>query len=94
MNTAARQLRDEYLKDSKSALFEIIRVWLASEARPGDYAAAAQSLGMNEGALAVAVHRLRQRFRQLVRAEVAHTVQLPAEVDDEMHYLLQVLTAT
>ena len=93
MDTAARRLRDEYLKDSKSALFETIRVWLASEARPGDYAAAAQSLGMNEGALAVAVHRLRQRFRQLVRAEVAHTVQSPAAVDDEMRYLLQVLTA-
>ena len=71
----------------------MIRVWLASEARPGDYALAAQALGTSEGSVATAVHRLRQRFRQLVRAEVAHTVQSPTEVDDEMTYLLEVLTA-
>jgi len=93
MDAAARRLRAEYFGDCRGALYEVIRVWLASEARPGDYALAAQALGTSEGSVATAVHRLRQRFRQLVRAEVAHTVQSPTEVDDEMTYLLEVLTA-
>jgi RNA polymerase sigma-70 factor (ECF subfamily) len=93
MNSAARRVRAEYCDDGKVALYEVIRAWLATEARPGDYVTAAHSLGMSEGAIATAVHRLRQRFRQLVRAEVAHTVQSPAEVEDEMKYLLEVLTA-
>ena len=74
-------------------MYEIIRVWLASEPQPGDYAAAARVLVLSEGAISVAVYRLRRQFRQLVRAEVAHTVQSPAEVDDEMRSLLGVLTS-
>jgi RNA polymerase sigma-70 factor (ECF subfamily) len=93
MDTAARQLRDDYFKDGKAKYYETIRVWLASEPHPGEYAAVAQSHDMSEGAVAVAVHRLRQRFRHLIRAQVAHTVQSPAEVEDEMRYLLEVLTA-
>jgi RNA polymerase sigma-70 factor (ECF subfamily) len=52
----------------------------------------AQDLGITETAARVAVHRLRQRYRQLIRAEVAGTVASPEEVDEEMHHLFQVLT--
>ncbi len=54
--------------------------------------ALAAKLGMEEGALKVAVHRLRQRYRGLLRAEIAHTVASPLEVETEMHHLFNVLT--
>jgi RNA polymerase sigma-70 factor (ECF subfamily) len=93
MQKAARRLRDEYSAAGKTALYEEVRPCLARETRAGEYAAAAQRLGMSESAVAVAVHRLRQKFREFVRDEVGHTVQSPAEVDDEMRHLLRVLTA-
>jgi RNA polymerase sigma-70 factor (ECF subfamily) len=55
------------------------------------YAELAAKLGMDEGAVKVAVHRLRQRYRELLRAEIANTVSLPDEVDAEMHHLFNVL---
>jgi len=93
MNRAALSLRAEYESRDKVALYETLSRWLATEARPGDYALVAPALGLTEGALAAAVFRLRQRFRELIREEVAHTVQTPEEIAEEMKYLLQVLTA-
>ena len=55
-----------------------------------EIAAASQ---MTEGAVKVAVHRLRQRYRELFRQEVAHTVEEPSEVNDEVRHLFAVLTA-
>lgn len=46
---------------------------------------------MKPGTVAVAVHRLRLRYRELIRAEIAHTVPDPADVDEEMRYLLEVI---
>jgi RNA polymerase sigma-70 factor (ECF subfamily) len=51
----------------------------------------AAGLGMSANAIAVAVHRLRQRYRELVRTEVANTVGSPNEVEDEMRHLFSVL---
>jgi RNA polymerase sigma-70 factor (ECF subfamily) len=89
---AGTALRREYEQGGKGVLYAGIRRWLASEARPGEYAGAAPALGISEGALAVAVHRMRQRFQQLVRAQVAHTVAAPGEVEEELRHLLAVLT--
>ena len=55
------------------------------------YAGVAQTLGMSEGAVKVAVHRLRDRYRALIRAEIAQTVADPAEVDDELRQLFAAL---
>ena len=55
------------------------------------YAEAGARLGLSEGALRVAVHRLRQRYRELLRAEVADTVSGPEEVEEELRYLFRVL---
>ena len=90
---AAAELRREQEADGRGERFGVLRRWLAAEARPGEYAAAAPALGMTEGALAVAVYRMRQRFRELVRAEVAHTVAGPGEVDDELRHLLRILAS-
>jgi len=51
----------------------------------------AKRLGMTEGALKVTVHRLRQRYRELLREEVAHTVAAVHEIDEELRYLVAVI---
>jgi DNA-directed RNA polymerase specialized sigma24 family protein len=94
MAAAAAALRQEYEQSGRAALYAVVHRWLAAEAHPGDYTAAAPSLGLTEGALAAAVFRLRQRFRQLIRQEIAHTVQSPLEVDEELRHLLKVLLHT
>ncbi|MBL9134485.1 MAG: sigma-70 family RNA polymerase sigma factor [Verrucomicrobiales bacterium] len=91
LTNAAMALRLEYEASGRGSLYEVLRRWLAAEAKPGEYAAQAPALGMSEGALAVAVHRLRQRLRELARALVAHTVPTPGDVDDELRHLLKTL---
>ena len=62
-------------------------VFLAAEGVAEEYATAAGKLQMSTGAAAVAVHRMRVRYRERIGAEVADTVLLPGEADDEMRYL-------
>jgi RNA polymerase sigma-70 factor (ECF subfamily) len=87
---ALQALRDEMAKAGKSQLFDALKGSLTGEDEPprGEIAA---RLGMSEGALKVAVHRLRQRYRQLLRAAIAETVSNEADLDDEMRYLVEVL---
>ena len=61
------------------------------EAADGDQAVAAGALGMSDGAVKVAVHRLRRRFREAVRQEVAHTLNTPDQVAAEMRQLFAAL---
>lgn len=75
----------------KGALFRAVQGWLAGEPDPEPYEALARRLGQSVNALKVAVHRLRRRYAQLLRAEVAQTVARPEEVDDEIRYLLRTL---
>ncbi len=70
---------------------ELLMKYLAGERGAPAFAAGAESAGVTEAALKSAVHRLRGRFGQLVREEVARTVADPAEVEDEMRQLLSVL---
>ena len=91
MEQALAKLKAESAAEDKSAQFSSLMTFLSREANPGGYARVAEQLGMKPGAVAVAVHRLRQRYGQLLRAEIAQTVTCPAEVDDEMHYLFEVV---
>jgi RNA polymerase sigma-70 factor (ECF subfamily) len=86
------RLEEEYRVDGKQAWMEAMRPALTTDRGDLDYADLAHKLGMTETAARVAVHRLRQRYRQLIRAEVASTVASPEEVEAEMHYLFQALT--
>lgn len=86
------RLEEEYRRDGKQALMEIMRPALTTDQEAIDYAAVAPKLGLTETAARVAVHRLRQRYRQLIRAEVASTVASPEEVEAEMHHLFEALT--
>jgi RNA polymerase sigma-70 factor (ECF subfamily) len=88
------RLEAEYRQEGKHAWMEAIRPALTTDRGAIDYAAMAQRLSVTETAARVAVHRLRQRYRQLIRAEVASTVASPEEVEAEMHHLFQALTNT
>jgi RNA polymerase sigma-70 factor (ECF subfamily) len=90
LDRALNRLRDEYHFAGKAALFEALRPALAGD-RSTSYAEVAARLQMTEGAVKVAVHRLRARCRDLVRAEVAETVGDPEDVDDELRHLFAAL---
>jgi RNA polymerase sigma factor (sigma-70 family) len=83
-------LRAEYAADGKEELFDRLKVYLTGETA-ASYADCAPALGMSEGAIKVAAHRLRARYRALLRWEVAQTVADPAEVDDEIRRLFDAL---
>ena len=91
LDRALQRLKEEHAAEAKQEQFDQLKVFLASEARPGAYAAAASRLGMTPGAVAVAVHRLRQRYGELLRAEVGQTVSTAAEVDEEMRHLFGII---
>ena len=86
------RLREEFTAVGQAERFQRLKVLLWGERDSPPYAAVAAELGLTEGALKVAVHRLRQRYRELLREEVAHTVARPEEVDDELRYLISVIS--
>jgi RNA polymerase sigma-70 factor (ECF subfamily) len=76
----------------KAEQFDTLKPWLLGELDTLSQADAARQLGLTEGAAKVAIHRLRKRFRALVKAEIAQTVNDAAQVQDELRYLLEVLS--
>ena len=93
MERALSRLCEDFQTEGKADLFDRLRIFLSREPREGEYAAVAQAANMTSGAVSVAVHRMRQRYGQRVRSEVANTVGHPADVEEELHYLFAVLTA-
>jgi len=84
-------LESEYQSGGKSELFQALHRFLQGDRSTQTYAEIGASLGLSEGAVKVAVHRMRQRYRELLRAAVANTVSDPIEVDDELRHLMQAL---
>jgi DNA-directed RNA polymerase specialized sigma24 family protein len=91
LERAMTRLGEECRASQKGELFKIVEPLLSGDSAGTSYAELARSLNTTEGALKVAVHRLRQRYGELVRGEIAQTVVSPAEVDQELHYLLAAL---
>jgi RNA polymerase sigma-70 factor (ECF subfamily) len=89
LDRAVRRLGDEYDASGKGELFGRLRGHLTGE--EGAYAGLAAALDMTEGALRVAVHRMRRRLGLLLREEVAQTVESPDEIDDEIRFLLHAI---
>lgn len=85
------RLRDEYTAAGKENLFAALRPYISSNRDEGSFAAVAEQLEMTEGAAKVAAHRLRKRYRELLRAELAQTVADPADVDAEIAWLFNAL---
>ena len=85
------RLRDEFVQHGRPENFERMKVFLLGQSE-APYAALAREMNTSEGALKVAIHRLRKRYRELFRQEIADTVADPAEVESELRYLAAVLT--
>ncbi|MGB8370603.1 MAG: RNA polymerase sigma factor [Limisphaerales bacterium] len=86
-----QRLGEEYRAQGKGTLFDALRTTLAGASDAAPYAELARQLDMTEGAVKVAVHRLRQRYRELLRDTIADTVSTPDEVEDELRYLFRTL---
>jgi RNA polymerase sigma-70 factor (ECF subfamily) len=84
------RLREEFTSAGKAQRFNQLHPLLDGDSA-GSYREAATALGLSENAVMVAVHRLRQRFRELLREEIAHTVAAPEQVDEEIRDLFAAL---
>jgi RNA polymerase sigma factor (sigma-70 family) len=80
-------LREEYVSTGRAKLFELLSGCIAREEGSLRYAEIAARLNLTEAAVKMAVHRLRARYRELLRAEIAGTVSSPEEVDEEIRHL-------
>ena len=87
-----RRLRDEQETAGRLDAFEQLKEFLLAGGRGTPYAELARRLGTSEGAVKVAVHRLRQRYRRLLEEEIANTVSSPKEIEEERRHLLAVLS--
>jgi len=91
LDTVLQSLRAEYEHAGKGELFARLNPSLVGGRDAQPYAELATQLGLTEGAVKVAVHRLRKRYRQLLRAEIAQTMAGTEDVDDELRHLFAVL---
>jgi len=87
MDRAFQSLRAEYAASGRAQVFDAVKPFLAAETNGENHAAACAQLGLTPEAFAVAVHRLRKRFRAAVRAQVEQTVANPDEARTEMRHL-------
>jgi RNA polymerase sigma-70 factor (ECF subfamily) len=92
LDQALARVRDEHQQQGKGAEFEVFRQFLTVGQEPIAYGEVAVQLGQSEAAVKMAVHRLRRRYRAVFREAIAQTVATPAEVDEEIRHLLQVLS--
>lgn len=92
MNHVLSRLRREYRACEKEALFDRLKSTLLGENGARTYSALGAECNMTEGAVTMAVHRLRLRYRELLLEEICHTVAEPSEVEDEIHHMIATLT--
>ena len=85
------QLREKYTAEEKGPLFDALKPYVWGDTIVEGYEVPAARLGMSESAIRVAMYRLRESYRELLRDEVARTVASPADVDEELRHLVAVL---
>lgn len=93
LQRAVDGLRRDYEKQGKGNLFEALHPYLAGSSNPNSYQELARSLNMSSGTVAVAVFRMRKRYGELLRSEIAQTVDDPADVEQEIRLLLEAVAA-
>ena len=93
LEQAMNRLAEEYNNSPKNDFFEKTNGLLSGNPAETGYAELAAQLNTNEGALKVAVHRLRQRYGQRIREQISQTVATPEEAEEELRYLFSVLRA-
>jgi RNA polymerase sigma-70 factor (ECF subfamily) len=89
---ALEHLKEQQILSGKGEQFDQLKSYLTDDPDEGEYEVVARRLGITCQTLAVRVHRMRQRFRELVRADVAQTVESPLEVEQEMRHLFEALS--
>jgi RNA polymerase sigma-70 factor (ECF subfamily) len=88
---ALQRLRGAAAGSGKAHQFELLHPFLSREPGEGEYATIGENLKMTRDAVGVAVHRLRQRYREMLRATVADTLADPSQVDDELRHVFAAL---
>ena len=91
MARALEVLQKEFVSGGKADQFDTLKPWLMGEASSMSQADAARQLALSEGAVKVVIHRLRKRFRDAVRTEIAQTLRDPSLVDEELRHLIEAL---
>jgi RNA polymerase sigma-70 factor (ECF subfamily) len=84
-------LAREHQSAGNSDRFDALKPWLIGDTEDISQADVAARLGLNEGAAKVAIHRLRRRFREVIKDEISQTVSEPAQVEEELQCLLHAL---
>ena len=91
LDRVVEKLRGEFVQHGRAEHFERLKVFLLGQSE-APYAALAREMNTSEGALKVAIHRLRKRYRELFRQEIADTVADASEVESELRFLAEVLS--
>jgi len=91
LKQAMARLKAEYVNANKQRLFEHLKAYLTMEQDSMSYLSVASKLNMTEGAVKVAVYRLRQRYGELVRDQIAQTVTTTEQIEDEIRELYSAL---
>lgn len=91
VESALQTLEAEARAAGSETAFGVLKAWLSFEREPGSQAEAAARLGMNEGAVKVAIHRLRRRFRECVRQQVRETLPAGVSEEEELGHLIAAL---
>jgi RNA polymerase sigma-70 factor (ECF subfamily) len=94
MERGLARVRESFEQSGKSEQFEVLQPWLMGDPEGRTHADAAGQLGMTPAAVKVAVHRLRQKFGEAIRREIADTVDTEEEIAGELRYLIEVLQAS
>jgi RNA polymerase sigma-70 factor (ECF subfamily) len=92
IDRALQRLRDEYHRAGKAAVTDLLLPYLTDTGELPAYREVAAQLGLTEGAVKTAVHRLRQRFGVMLRLEIGETVLAPQQVEDEMRALIRAVS--
>jgi RNA polymerase sigma factor (sigma-70 family) len=92
LEVVIRRLADEYKQEGRGELFAELNPCLVGDRSAQPYAELGVKLGVSEGTVKSAVHRMRQRYRQLLHDEIANTVAEPGEVDEELRHLFNILS--
>jgi len=92
LDAVLARLRAEYAAAGRGDFFAALQPYLAGKAGQPGYAELAARIGVSEATVAVSVHRMRRRYGELLRAEIASTVSSPEEVEEELAHLMEVVS--
>jgi RNA polymerase sigma factor (sigma-70 family) len=92
LNTVLSRLQAEFGATGRGDLFEALQAHFWGDAESTPYPELAERFGLTLANVKITAHRLRQRYRELLREEIAHTVALPSQIDEEIQHLMKVVS--